>query len=1022
MPSQAPVLDPRSEVQLAQEVRERLAVHVPEWHETDPASGAIDRVGGAVIGAFAHLAATVVERLNRAPDKNFLAFVDLLGAAPLPPQPARAPLAFSLAAASPTDAVVPAGTRVAAPPAEGEKEPILFETERELVVTAARLDSVFVRAPDDDRYADYSSLVTAAAGPVVSAFQGDPAIEHILYIGHDALLGYAGLTSVVLSFVVGALPASPDARSLQWQEWNGTKWAPITPDSDGTADLTLSGDVTFSNRPPLLEQTIQSVTSRWLRCQLMTPITPATAPVEGKVRASQLPTISHVSLQVTVERDGLIPDATFANAQAVDVSKPFYPFGEKPKFGDTLYVAHREAFADAEATITVHVTLVNPANANPKTSPIPPTRTDGSPKLAWEFWDGESWAAVAGTQAARAAAGTSPPFTDTTQAFTQSADVILVLPSPPMRATVNGVDAFWIRVRLVSGNYGTEAHYDPDPNSPGGSKLVPANFAPPSIGSVTIDRTFSKSGPPDAVLASNDFEIEARDPATPFAPFTPIRDVKPTIYLGFVLPAGRPTFPNRTLTLYWQTADIRYGEAADNLAAAVPARLAWEYWNGLAWTSLTTSDGTEALTRPGLVEFLPPADTALREEFGLARYWFRARWESGDYAFLPRVRRLLPNATTAVQTVTTQNEPLGASNGREDQAFRTARAPVLLGQQLEVREPDLPPVQDQTAIRADEGPDAITVTGAAAGGAREVWVRWHEVPDFYGSGPRDRHYVLDHLTGEVRFGDGLSGMIPPAGTGNVRLARYQTGGGVRGNRAAGAIVQLKQTVPYVEKVASPEPATGGADAEGLDSVLQRAPRTVRHRGRAVTLEDYEDLAMLASPEVARAKCVPLRNLTTDPDAQQTRVGVVSLVVVPRSRDPKPMPAIELLERVRRFVVENAIPTTDVVVVGPDYVRVDVAVELALRSLEGVSAVEAAALEALTRFLHPLTGGLDGTGWDFSRRPHRSDLFAWLEAVPGVDHVRSLQVTETEDRVGASRAGRFLVYSGAHTVALIYEAP
>src|SRR2546422_10884578 len=151
MPSQAPVLDPRSEVQLAQEVRERLAVHVPEWHETDPASGAIDRVGGAVIGAFAHLAATVVERLNRAPDKNFLAFVDLLGAAPLPPQPARAPLAFSLAAASPTDAVVPAGTRVAAPPAEGEKEPILFETERELVVTAARLDSVFVRAPDDDR-------------------------------------------------------------------------------------------------------------------------------------------------------------------------------------------------------------------------------------------------------------------------------------------------------------------------------------------------------------------------------------------------------------------------------------------------------------------------------------------------------------------------------------------------------------------------------------------------------------------------------------------------------------------------------------------------------------------------------------------------------------------------------------------------------------------------------------------------------------------------------------------------------
>src|SRR5207244_5970818 len=115
-------------------------------------------------------------------------------------------------------------------------------------------------------------------------------------------------------------------------------------------------------------------------------------------------------------------------------------------------------------------------------------------------------------------------------------------------------------------------------------------------------------------------------------------------------------------------------------------------------------------------------------------------------------------------------------------ALPTARAPVVLGQQLEVREPHPPPVQDQTAIRADEGPDAITVTGAAAGGAREVWVRWHEVPDFYGSGPRDRHYVLDHLTGEVRFGDGLRGVIQPAGTRNVRLARYQAGGRGRGNR------------------------------------------------------------------------------------------------------------------------------------------------------------------------------------------------------------------------------------------------
>ena len=52
-----------------------------------------------------------------------------------------------------------------------------------------------------------------------------------------------------------------------------------------------------------------------------------------------------------------------------------------------------------------------------------------------------------------------------------------------------------------------------------------------------------------------------------------------------------------------------------------------------------------------------------------------------------------------------------------------------------------------------------------------------------------------------------------------------------------------------------EPARGGVDAETLASLRQRGPRAIRHHDRAVTIEDYEDLAMLASPEVARAKCV-----------------------------------------------------------------------------------------------------------------------------------------------------------------------
>jgi hypothetical protein len=108
------------------------------------------------------------------------------------------------------------------------------------------------------------------------------------------------------------------------------------------------------------------------------------------------------------------------------------------------------------------------------------------------------------------------------------------------------------------------------------------------------------------------------------------------------------------------------------------------------------------------------------------------------------------------------------------------------------------------------------------------------------------------------------------------------------------------------------------------------------------------------------------------------------------------------------------------VVGPLYVRVDVTAEVALLSLEGASAVLARLQATVASFLHPLTGGLDGSGWDFGRRPHESDFHALIEAVPGVDHIRALDVIEVEDVAGVTLTGRFLVYSGTPNISVVFE--
>ena len=113
------------------------------------------------------------------------------------------------------------------------------------------------------------------------------------------------------------------------------------------------------------------------------------------------------------------------------------------------------------------------------------------------------------------------------------------------------------------------------------------------------------------------------------------------------------------------------------------------------------------------------------------------RWDKGDYVREPRLIRFLLNTTMAGQTVTVRNETLGSSDGSKNLRFKATRAPILPGQRLQVREFELPSATERGAIEGEEGADALGIVLDASSRPKEIWVRWHEVSDFYASGPRD---------------------------------------------------------------------------------------------------------------------------------------------------------------------------------------------------------------------------------------------------------------------------------------------
>jgi predicted phage baseplate assembly protein len=270
-------------------------------------------------------------------------------------------------------------------------------------------------------------------------------------------------------------------------------------------------------------------------------------------------------------------------------------------------------------------------------------------------------------------------------------------------------------------------------------------------------------------------------------------------------------------------------------------------------------------------------------------------------------------------------------------------------------------------------------------------IQWQRVDHFFESKATDRHYVRDVVTGEIKFGNGQKGRIPPSGNRNIRARRYLVGGGEHGNIAGHSLTVLRKPIAFVEGVQNPYPATGGSDLEAVESVMQRGPYVLKSRGRAVTSEDFEWIAKEASPSVARVKCLP----TLD------REGEVTVIVLPRvpTDHPdfmdRPTPSLALLRRVKRHLNKHKLVTTILHVEKPKFAEFDVEVEVYRKTGGPTDRLTRRISDAVRMFAHPLKGGRDRQGWPFGRSMYKIDLFHIVEEVPDVDLVHRIRIFDVK---------------------------
>lgn len=310
------------------------------------------------------------------------------------------------------------------------------------------------------------------------------------------------------------------------------------------------------------------------------------------------------------------------------------------------------------------------------------------------------------------------------------------------------------------------------------------------------------------------------------------------------------------------------------------------------------------------------------------------------------LRWFLP--VSVVEGSTMSDELLGTSDGSPNQLYALGQHPVIAG--------------------------SITATVTGPGGS----TLWHAVRTFAAAGPVQRCFMVQRGadgTVTLLFGDGVNGAIPPKGSGLDQVevhATYRVGGGPQGNVPPGTT--FTSSISTLRKITAPAGGSGGAVGESVVGARDLAPRLYRAQNRAVTADDYVELALRA-PGVGKARAVALN------------WNDVLLYVAPSGRVEQPS---ELLRRDLLAAFEASRMATSVLrVLGPE--PADIFLKAVIRAepfflQEDVRAAVTGATAGLIAF----------DVIDFGQSIFLSRVYDVLQSLPQVASLTVTQFSRTAD--------------------------
>jgi predicted phage baseplate assembly protein len=239
-----PDLDDRTWNDLVEEAKALIPKYAPQWTDHNPSD-----LGITLIELFAYLVEGLIYRLNRVPEKNYIAFLNLLGITRDPPAPARAFLTFTANPSAPDIVEVPAGTQAEARGSETQS-PIIFETIEPVTVLPVNLTTALLITKHTDNKFKYSNVSPSLTSPPARGL----AISIPANTAALLCLGFDKPTTKELHLKIQLTRAAP-AGSVAWtystknqapMSWLDVPGVPKEPADPAAAVAALRRDGSFS--------------------------------------------------------------------------------------------------------------------------------------------------------------------------------------------------------------------------------------------------------------------------------------------------------------------------------------------------------------------------------------------------------------------------------------------------------------------------------------------------------------------------------------------------------------------------------------------------------------------------------------------------------------------------------------------------------------------------------------------------------------------------------------------------------